>query len=262
MNPRIPFVAAVVGALLVGGATAGGTNASWRDQRTLDAHTVSSGQMSYTASTPGGVTVNRTAGATADTTLVLDDTSAGKNLGQRITATVGATPSGVTATVGTTCHGAASVTVDTTPTSADQTLCVRVTSSTTAVSGSVTVNLSSAQRPSAGWTTPVISRSVAVTVIAPVPAPSAPVLTCNATATGFTWPAVSGATSYAVHRSTASGGTYTVDSSDATSPHLPTLNGQSTTFFKVTAGNAGGTSGFSNILKIVRDGNKYSCGAP
>lgn len=262
MNPRITFVAAVVGALLVGGATTGGTHASWSSQRQLAAHSVSSGQMGYTATTPGGVTVTRVAGATADTTLVLDDTSVGKNLGQRITATVGSTPTGVTATVGATCSGATSVSVDTAPTSADQTLCVRVTSSTTAVSGNVTLTLSSAQRPVAGWTTAAITRTVAVTVNAPVPVPSAPTITCNAAQTGFSWPAVSGATTYSVHRSTLVGGTYSVESSDATSPYVPSLNGQSTTFFKVAASNAGGTSSFSNVIKIVRDGNRYTCGAP
>ena len=179
MNPRIPFVVAVVGALLVGGATTGGTNASWSGQRTLAANSVSSGQMSYTATTPGGVTVSKVAGAFADTTLVLDDTSVGKKLGQRITATVGTTPTGVTATVGTTCPGAASVvTVDTTPTSADQTLCVRVTSSPTAVSGDVTLNLSSAQRPVAGWTTTPITRSFVVTVTRRR-CPAAPTLACG-----------------------------------------------------------------------------------
>ena len=44
--------------------------------------------------------------------------------------------------------------------------------------------------------------------------------------------------------------------------YLPSLNGQSTTYFTVTASNAGGTSAASNIIKIVRDGNRYTCGAP
>jgi hypothetical protein len=261
MNPRIPFVAAMVGALLVGGATMGGTNASWTSQRDLAASSVSSGQLGYTASIPGGVTLSRVAGATADTTLVLDDTSVGRNLHQRITATVATTPTGVTATVGTTCPGAASVSVDTTPTSADRTLCVRVTSSTTAVSGNVTLTLSSAQHPVAGWTTTPISRSVAVTVNAPVPAPTAPALSCTTAGSGLSWTAVSDVT-YAVHRSTAAGGPYSPESTNATSPYVPSLNGQSATYFTATASNAGGTSGPSNIVKIVRDGNRYTCGAP
>ena len=261
MSPRIPFVAAVVGALLVGGATTGGTNASWSNRQDLAASSVSSGRLGYTASNPGGVTVSRVAGATADTTLVLDDTSVGRNLGQRTTVTVGTTPAGVTATVGTTCSGAASVAVDTTPTSADRTLCVRVTSSTTAVSGNVTLTLSSAQHPVAGWTTTPISRSVAVTVTAPVPAPTAPAISCTTAGSGLSWTAVSGAT-YAVHRSPTPGGTYSTESTNAMSPYLPSLNGQSTTYFTVTASNAGGTSSPSNIIKIVRDGNRYTCGAP
>ena len=171
MMSRIPLIATVVGALLVGGATTGVTRASWADQRSLHAHQVTAGSMSFTATSPGAVTVSQAAGSTADTSFVLDDTSAGKNLQQRITATVATTPAGVTATVGTSCASAttASDFVDTTPTSPNQTLCAKVTSSTTAVSGNVTINLSGAQRPS-GWATPVLTVTFQVTVTPVAPA--------------------------------------------------------------------------------------------
>ena len=254
MNPRIPFVAAVVGALLVGGATTGGTHASWSSQRQLAAHSVSSGQMGYTATTPGGVTVTRVAGATADTTLVLDDTSVGKNLGQRITATVGSTPTGVTATVGTTCPGAASVSVDTTPTSADQTLCVRVTSSTTAVSGNVTLTLSSAQRPVAGWTTAAITRTVPVTV-------DAQGLTCSAQTTrdnrSFSWAPVTGATGYTVSISNTLTGGYTTAATygSATAQHQVTFTTVQARFYRVTASTASGTTAIPGAIRMERLGN-------
>ncbi|GAA1478358.1 hypothetical protein GCM10009623_28040 [Nocardioides aestuarii] len=254
MNPRIPFVAAVVGALLVGGATTGGTHASWSSQRQLAGHSVSSGQMSYTATTPGGVTVSRVAGATADTTLVLDDTSVGKKLGQRITATVGSTPTGVTATVGTACPGTSTVSVDTTPTSADQTLCVRVTSSTTAVSGNVNLTLSSAQRPTAGWTTPAITRTIAVTV-------ATQPLTCSAQSVkdvrSFTWEPVSGATGYTVTVSGSQTGSYSTTATygSTTTQHQVTLTSPAVRYFRVTAATAAGPTEVPGALRMERVSN-------
>jgi hypothetical protein len=171
MMSRIPLIAAVVGALLVGGATAGVTQASWTDQRQLHAHGATAGSMSFTATSPGAVSVDKVSTSSAETSFVLDDTSAGKNLQQRITATVASTPAGITATVGTSCAGATtgSVFVDTTPNSPNQSLCVRVTSSTTAVSGTVTINLSGAQRPT-GWATPLLTLTFQVTVTPMAPA--------------------------------------------------------------------------------------------
>jgi len=207
MMSRIPLTAAVVGALLVGGATTGVTRASWTNQRSLHAHQVTAGSMSFTATSPGAVTVSKAAGSTADTSFVLDDTSAGKNLQQRITATVATTPAGVTATVGTSCTTTgSSVSVDTTPTSPDQILCVKVTSSTTAVSGTVTLQLSGAQQPT-GWATPVTPVTVSVTVNPVVTTP--PAVPTNFRCTGFennnivrfAWDAVSAAEKYRVYQS-------------------------------------------------------------
>ena len=263
MNSRIPLIAAVVGALLVGGATTGTTHASWVDQAPLNGRSVASGRLSYTATTPAGVAVDKVAGSTADTTFVLDDTSLGKNLSQRITATVSGTPTGVTASIGTSCPGAGSVSVDTTPTSPDRTLCVRVTSSTTAVSGNVTVSLSSAQRPVAGWTTPTITRTIPVTVT--TPAPSAPTLACGSPATNshsFTWAAASGATSYTVFRSntTNADASYSavLTGTTATS-YTAAMSNNQTSYFRVKAVNGSGSSAYSNTVRIVRSGQSVGC---
>lgn len=260
---RIPLIVAVVGALLVGGATTGTTRASWTDQAPLQQHGVASGQMSYTATTPAGVSVDQVAGATADTTFVLDDTSAGKNLTQRITATVAGAPTGVTATVGTSCPGSATVFVDTTPTSADQTLCVRVTSSATAVSGDVTINLSSAQRPAAGWTTPIITRTFPVTVT--TPAPSAATLACGSSTNNshtFSWASVTGATSYSVFRSNTANADASYSSvltgTTATSYTAAVSNGQ-ISYLRVKAVNGTGSSAYSNTVRIERIGSTVTC---
>lgn len=259
MKTRIPLIVAVVGALLIGGAATGTTRASWTGQAQMQPHSVTAGRMSYTATTPAGVTVEKVAGSTADTTFVLDDTSLGKNLAQRITASVGTTPTGVTATIGTSCPGAASASVDTTPTSADQTLCVRVTSSTTAVSGDVVINLSSAQRPVAGWTTSTITRVVAVTVSNPVVAPAAPQLSCGTRTDNdipFSWTAVSGET-YTVYRSTTSNtasafGTAPTPPAHATPYTVAMPSNNTTVWFRVTATNSAGTSAFSNTVEMKR----------
>src|SRR5689334_9328744 len=51
MKSRIPFVAAVVGALLIGGATTGGTFASWKDTSTLTGASITSApNMRFTTS--------------------------------------------------------------------------------------------------------------------------------------------------------------------------------------------------------------------
>lgn len=207
MSSRIPLLVAVVGALLLGSATTGGTHASWTSQRQFATHSVGSGSMSFATTTPAGITVDKSAGATVDTSFVVTDTSQGRNLQQRITATVASTPAGISATVGTGCaSGGGSVSVNTTPASGTQTLCVRVTSSTTAVSGNVTLSLSGAQRPT-GWTTPTTTRSFPVTVTAT--APAAPILTgCEVRKSGgnryatLTWASVPGVTYTVLLRNT------------------------------------------------------------
>ena len=258
MSRRVPFLVAVVGVLLVGGAATGTTGATWTGQQQLSSNAVGSGAMSFTTTTPAGVTVLRTATSSATTSFVLDDTSNGKNLRQRVTAQVAGTPTGVTATVGTSCPGAASVQVDTTPTSADVTLCVRVASSLTAVSGTVTLNVSGAQQPS-GWSTPVSTVSVPVTV-STATAPAAPVLSCNSpTQNGFRWAAVTGAVDYVVTSSSSQTGPYTDVVTQTQLSYLPTLGGNTTTFWRVRATNAAGSSAASNTVRLTRTGNSYTC---
>jgi hypothetical protein len=264
MNSRIPLISAVVGALLVGGATTGATHASWTSQRHLQAHQVSAGSMSFTATSPGAVTVNKVSGSTAETSFVLDDTSAGKNLQQRITTTVGSSPAGVTTTVGTSCSTTgASAVVDTTPTSANQTVCVKVTSSPTAVSGTVTLHISGTQRPT-GWSTPVLTRTFAVTVNSGA-APSAPAIVCGTSTNNshtFTWAPIVGASGYNVHRSnsTNADASYSVATNVLTPTYVAPLSGNQTSFFRVKAVSATGLeSAYSNTLRIVRSGSNVTC---
>jgi hypothetical protein len=258
MNSRIPLISAVVGALLVGGATTGATHASWTSQRHLQAHQVSAGSMSFTATSPGAVTVDKVSGSTAETSFVLDDTSAGKNLQQRITTTVGSSPAGVTTTVGTSCSTTgASAVVDTTPTSANQTVCVKVTSSPTAVSGTVTLHISGAQRPT-GWSTPVLTRTFAVTVN------SAFSLGCPTVGTTrnlmpLTWTTASGATAYSVREDTVVNGAFTNQVfSDSTAPldtaHTVTMTAAGSRYYLVRATTAGGTV-LTNKVLVTRAGN-------
>src|SRR3954464_9178650 len=97
---RIPFVAAVVGALLIGGATTGGTHAKWVKAQPLASSTASSGSMDFTLGSPSTLAnLNKVAGSEGQATFVVTDTSVGKNLVQRITATISGTPTGVTAFV-------------------------------------------------------------------------------------------------------------------------------------------------------------------
>ena len=263
---KIPFVAAVVGALLIGGATTGVTHASWTNQRQLQAHGVQAGAMSFTATTPGAVAVDRTASSTADSTFVLDDTSAGKNLQQRITASVAGTPAGITARIGTACNATTtSVAVDTTPTSANQTLCVRVTSSTTAVSGNVTVNLSGSQRPS-GWTTPTATVSVPVTVRSAGLTASCGDNVSPGPQFRITWNDVD-ASLYSVYRApSASGPWQLVAITGANNRQYVedswSQNGQ--WFFAVVAHTSWWADETSNVLSVKRNGNSnnFNCGAP
>ena len=260
---RIPFVAAVVGALLIGGAATGGTHASWVKSAQLAQTVVKSGSMGYTATNPAGVTVNKVVGSTTDTSITVHDTSVGKNLKQRISASIAGQPAGLTATVGTSC-GSGNTFVDSSPGAANQTFCVRVTVSnaTDASNGNVTVNLSSAQRPSAGWTTPTITRSVAVTVLSAVP--SAPSLSCspgrqNNNDFKFSWSSVNGATNYNVYvAGTNSDASYGVIAGMPTTNTDLTVSGLTNgvaRYYRVKVTTPGGTSAYSNTIKVTRTSN-------
>ncbi|MGH3347710.1 MAG: hypothetical protein ACRDO4_12075 [Nocardioides sp.] len=259
MMSRIPLIAAVVGALLVGGATTEVTRASWTDQRQLHAHGATAGSMSFTATSPGAVSVDKMSTSAAETSIVLDDTSAGKNLQQRITATIATTPAGITATVGTDCTTTGpSASVDTIPTSPDQTLCMKVTSSTTAVSGTVTINLLGAQQPT-GWSTPLLTRSFPVTVNAVATPPPVPAsFRCtgfdNNNIVRFAWDAVPTAEKYRVYRSGSS--TFVEATAPATTLAAnrntwAIANGVPATFLVKSFASAGGESSASNTVSVT-----------
>lgn len=266
MNPRIPFAAAVVGVLLVGGATTGGTHASWSSQRTLPAQHVQSGSMTSTGvASPAAVTVNRAASTTVDVTVT--DGSEGKNLVQQVTPTVTATAGSaslVTKAAGA-CTTTAQPAVDLVP-SGTFTTCVRYTApATTATTATITVTLNGRQKRGGvltGWTAPARTVTIPVTITQPVPVPAAPVITCvGANHNGFQWAAVAGAEDYSVFTSTGPAGPYTqVGADQTTRSHLPNVQGQSTTHWRVRANNASGASAFSNTLRITRNGSNYTCG--
>ena len=56
MHARIPLIVAVVGALLIGGATTGSTLASWRDQETVAGQNITAGEFDLNVN-GGGKTV-------------------------------------------------------------------------------------------------------------------------------------------------------------------------------------------------------------
>src|SRR5687768_2518817 len=93
MNSKIPLVVAVVGALLVGGATTGTTHASWTDQGVVQGGSITAGDMDFEViGNPTAVTLPSTSATSSHTITVTDtSTSAAKNLAQRVTVTPDAT---------------------------------------------------------------------------------------------------------------------------------------------------------------------------
>jgi len=269
MSSRILLRVAVVGALLVGGATTASTRASWTDQANLASSSVSSGTMSLAASA-APATLSVAKGSSATSVITVGDTSspAAKNLVQRITpAVTGTLPAGVTATLttrsGGTCTGTAQSPVTTTP-GGSLTTCLNVTvaNSATATSATVTVGVTGQQMRAgspAGWSTPTQTVSVPVSITGGS-APSAPVISCGAyVANGtysITWTAASGVT-YSAHRATGTNtdAGYTSVTTSATSPYPATVATGVTTFWRLRATNASGTSGWSNTIQLTRSGN-------
>ena len=94
MKSRIPLIAAVVGVLLVGGATTGSTLAVWRDQTQLAGTSVTSGSMALTVNGETSATFSEitglamnggsTAGEPQAFTATLLAGGAGKNLRIRV----------------------------------------------------------------------------------------------------------------------------------------------------------------------------------
>ena len=257
----------MVGALLAGGATTGTTRASWTDAAVLPPTAVDSGRMGFAVAPPTAVPSLAPDGSPGTTTLTVTDTSAGKNLTQRITATVTGRPPGVTATIGTSCGAATqpSASVDRGP-GGMATLCLKVVASGTAASGDVTVDLSGAQLPS-GWSSPPRTVTVPITVEQPA---TTPTIRCGTEVSGvghsFEWDAVPGVTSYSIYQATSANGPFgaplAVGSGLSHTAVLPTKN--DTLYFRITAVVGGVESTPSNVLRVRRNGNSvnFGCGAP
>jgi hypothetical protein len=265
---RIDVVATVLGAFLLGGVGTGATYARWVDQAPLPPSSARSGAMSFTASAlPAALSVAR--GTTTTSQVTVADTSQGKNLVQRITPAVAAT-NGVTASLVTRSGGSCTTTVQApvalTP-SQSFTTCVNVTvpSGTTASSATVNVTLTGAQvRGStvAGWTSGPQVVSIPVTITGN--APTAPVITCGSSSNNqqvINWTAVSGANGYEVLRSPVQDSGYVSLSTVTASTYTYAPTGNETNYFRVRATNVGGSSAFSNTLRITRSGSTVTCTA-
>ncbi|HYH35151.1 MAG TPA: hypothetical protein VD814_08390 [Nocardioides sp.] len=269
MRSWTPLSVAVVGALLLGGATTGTTRASWTSRAGTGDASLGTAAMSLTAeASPASITVPH--GSSVTTVITVADSSSlrAKHLQQRLTPTlVGTLPTGVTAALTTrvngTCTGTAQTPVTTTP-GLTRAFCltVNVAVGTAATSATVTVRIAGQQlrgNTPAGWT--ATPRTVSVPVAIPVP-PAAPVSSCiAANQNGLKWTAVPGATGYVVTSSTTQTGTYADLTSQTGTSYPPTLAGQSTTFFRVRATGPGGSSTASNTIRLVRSGNSYTCTA-
>lgn len=212
MKSRIPLIVAVVGALLVGGATTGSTYASWTDQVTQGGDGITTGRIGFShAESKVSFAVNKTTSTSDTVEVTVTDQSLGKNMVQRITPSV-ATGPGVTALLRTkasgACAGTAQPAVNLTP-ATQFTTCVVVTvdPNTTLTTSSVTVTLLSHQMwgsSAAGWRAPAQTFSIPVAITQPPSGPAAPSLTnCSVRKSGsarfatINWAAVSGVT-YAV----------------------------------------------------------------
>lgn len=271
MVTRIPLIVAVVGALLVGGATTGTTRASWTDGANLQPAAVGSGSMGNTASaSPTSLTVQRGSSATSRVTVTDTSSAAAKNLQQRITPTLtGSLPSGVTATLttvggGGACTGTSQGPVVLVP-GGSFSSCVTVTasSSSTASSATVTVSIDGVQvrgGTASGWSSPTRTLNIPVTIQSSVLPPA---ITCApgqgvGGAFAFSWLSVPGATSYQVEAS-GDGTSFGVSASLGIGPssytHLVLLEKNEVLYVRVVATGAGGAVAVSNTLLLERRGN-------
>lgn len=269
MHARIPFAVAVVGVLLVGGATTGTTRAAWADGADLQAASVGSGTMgNAAAASPTGLTVQR--GGSATSRVAVTDTSgpAAPNLRQRITPSLtGSLPTGVTATLTTVGGGGACTGTPQGPVvltaGGSLTTCVTVAAAptSTATSAIVTVAIDGTQElggSAPGWSTPTRTVSIPVTIQGP-----APVLSCSpgAGAGGvfvFSWLAVPGVLSYQVQTSgdgTGFGLTLTVNAGPSSHTHAALLAKNDVLYVRVVATATGGGVATSNVLRLERRGN-------
>jgi hypothetical protein len=228
--------------------------------------------MNFSLDPPSALaSLSNTAGSEGAATFVATDSGVGKNLVQRITATIASAPTGVTAYVaaGSTCSGTTTTSAfaDKSPSDAarTQTYCVRVVSSSTAVPGNVTLNVTGAQRPS-GWS--VLAKTVTIPVTITQAAPAAPALVCSATnsdpnARTFTWTSVGSGATYQVYRQAPGASTFTaLTPTQSTTTFTETnLGANLTSLFKVKSILNGVESVFSSTVTISRNGNSanYNC---
>jgi hypothetical protein len=302
MRHRTPLAVAVVGALLVGGATTGTTLAQWRDEAMVSAGSITSGAMSHTVLNGADArlgTVSLAPGATSasSVTATVRDTSAprSKNLRQDIRVadveltepTNGLSASdlrlSVTRKTGGQCPASvpASAAAGYTSSVLDRSapgdpaydVCVVVAAAPQAPASTGTLRLAFAgeqARPggaSAGWT----SRTTAtVSVAVTSTPPAAPALRCGAPVPapgdpGYAVDWTGTGTVYRVYRSGDPSGPYSLVSTQSSTSYTDLrFDRGETRYLKVVAVNASGLSVDSNVLKVVRSGNSdnFKCGAP
>ncbi|MBD3924193.1 hypothetical protein IEZ26_06135 [Nocardioides cavernae] len=272
MSPRTLLLAAVVGVLLIGGATTGGTHASWVSRANLQTAGVSSATMGLGA-TASPTTLEVERGSTESTRVTVTDTSstAARNLRQRATPTLtGSLPTGITASLTTAtangCTATAQGAVDLAP-GGSFTTCVTVSASasTTATSATVRLSYSGAQvrgTTVAGWTTAAQTVTVPVTIVV-----TEPVLDCspgNANGQGsytFSWSAITGATAYRFYRATTQNGTYSLAGTvpGSQTQVSTTLDRGESGFVRVTAVVGGTESARSNAIRLQRGNGAPTC---
>lgn len=256
MGLRVPLVTAVIGALLVAGATTGTTYASWVDQAPLHQSGVGSAAMSLGASDAPASTL-LAPGATTTVPVTVTDTSSGaaKNLVQRVTATA-SVPTGVTVALtrdtGSGCPGSAFTSRDTQP-GGSFVLCVRLTAAATASSGTVQVVLTGRQVQGSvvqGWTT---SRTVSLPVAV---VPNAPVLSCQGSTLSWT---ATGSTYRVQARDNGSEAWEPFTNTSETSARATGIGIYGSRQFRVVAVTGGVESDPSNAVRINRLILSYSC---
>ncbi|MGF9760448.1 hypothetical protein AAII07_35195 [Microvirga sp. 0TCS3.31] len=263
MSSRTLLLAAVVGVLLIGGATTGGTHASWVSRANLQPTGVASATMGL-AATPSPTTLSVERGSSATTRVTVNDTSssAARNLRQRVTPSLtGSMPTGITASLtAATANGCAATAqgaVDLAPGGTFTTcLTVSVSASSAATTATLNVTYAGAQvrgTTVAGWTTAAQTVTVPVTIVV-----VEPVLACspgNASWQGsytFSWSATTGATGYRVYAATSQNGTYSLVGTVPGSQTQATtsLDFLETSFIRVTAVVGGTESARSNAIRL------------
>jgi hypothetical protein len=302
MRHRTPLAVAVVGALLVGGATTGTTLAQWRDEAMVSAGSITSGAMSHTVLNGADArlgTVSLAPGATSasSVTATVRDTSAprSKNLRQDIrvadveltepTNGLSASDLRLSATrkTGGQCPASVPVSAAAGYTSSvldrsapgdpayDVCVVVAATSQAPASTGTLRLTFAGEQaRPGgapAGWT---FRTTATVSVAVTNTPPAAPALRCGAPVPAASDPGYAvdwtgTGTAYRVYRSGDLSGPYTLVSTQTSTSYTdPSFAKNQTRYFKVVAVNAVGLSVDSNVLEVSRHGNSdnFRCGAP